>query len=328
MPCPNATRRPYLPGPTPAPGTRDTSSARHPPDHVEPLRGLAPDGVRPPEVPLEVGEPGRLRRGPDEPGVVQDDVEIDLDVEPGRRCAGSRPRRAGPAPAGRRSASGRTSAARAAGSSDCARWISEYQASTAPTRRRWSAASAGAGRPPRSCRPGTAGAPRRPSRARGRSRGSGTPSGQVRRDVAGPAADLHDRLAVPAWAATRSSSQRSNGRSSSSSARPSAYGSATASYAGRTRSSRASAPSAMHASAVDAPIGAAAATAADRPSRCTHRASCCPGRRSSSPHQRRPRARHPSQDRPRPRRGPRRRAAVRCGCAAHPAPAARAAAAP
>ena len=81
--------------------------------------------------PIDVDQTGCLHGGDDLGGVVQDDVEVDAVAEPvgdgaylGAGVQGEHE------PAVR--VQGRTSEAIAAGSSDAARWMSEYHSSTAP----------------------------------------------------------------------------------------------------------------------------------------------------------------------------------------------------
>ena len=82
------------------------------------------------EVPLDVAEAGRLDLGHDLGGVVQDEVEVDRRVEPLVEVTDLRAGVQARSPASRRAA-GAGQRRQRVGSSDAARWISEYHARTA-----------------------------------------------------------------------------------------------------------------------------------------------------------------------------------------------------
>ena len=229
-------------------------------------------------------------------------------------------------------ASGRVSAASASGSSDAARWIREYHASTADQPR-------AVGRPHQPAQVADLvaavreAAPRLRDHARRQvdAGGVGAGLGEVRRDVARARSrprppGRRRRARRPGRAASARTAAGRAARRPAGRRTPAA----TASYDERTRSSRASPPAASTDSRSTAgpAAGAASSLTATSPSRCTQRLSCWPRWRGSSRTSGSGRAARPARHDLDRARGRRSRAADRCGSAARRAPAGRAAAGP
>ena len=269
---------------------------------------------------------GTTRRRPARPprrarttssGSLQHEVQVDRACRTSRRCAAPPRPACMPSTSQPPGASGRASAAIASGSSEAARWISEYQPSTADQ-------PVAGGRPHQPAQVADlVGAVREPAarlldhpRRQVDAGGVRAGVGEVRRDVARPAADLDDRSAVgvrdhpveqPALegqpgqlverGARRTPPPRR--RTTPAPARRGPRRRRRARCRGRRRAPR-----------------RRPRTRAGSPSRCTQRLSCSPPRRGSS--RTSPRSAIRAQGLLDGAAGRRRRAAARCGCCSSP----------